>query len=112
MQAWISGDRVYITFFRFIADRRRRRSPGLELLQFTLGDFELSAAATQAYSESRKDPDSWLVKTTYTGKMNINFSRKFTVHWCEARWTRHTSTLLMHFPNNPALLDWELSNQQ
>jgi hypothetical protein len=55
-------------------------SPGLELRQFPAGDFELSAATTQAYRKSWKDPDSWFGKTTWTGKMNIDFSRKFTVH--------------------------------
>jgi len=53
----------------------------LELLQFSFGDFELSAATTQAYRKSWKDPDGWFVKTTWTGKMDIDFSRKFTIHW-------------------------------
>jgi len=64
-----------------IADRFGRRSPGLELLQFSVGDFKLSAATTQAYRKSWKDPNSWLVETTSTGKMDIDFSREFTIHW-------------------------------
>ena len=58
-----------------------RRSSGLELLQFSVGDCELSAATTQAYRKSWKDPDSWFVETTWAGKMDIDFSRIFTIHW-------------------------------
>jgi hypothetical protein len=68
-------------YFRLHYGRCRRRLSGLELLQFFVGDPEFSAATTQAYRKSRKDPDRWRVKTTSARKMDIDFGRKFTIHW-------------------------------